>query len=196
MFSIKSAINFTLLSALVINLSGCAAPLLVAGGAAATVGSATERREARALIDDQSIEMQISNAIHTDPELDKQTHINIVSYNRAVLLTGEAPTEELLARAVDLARRVEGVKLVHNEILAVAPSSLASRSKDSWITTKVKTGLFTAQDISAQHFKIVTENQTVFLMGIVTHGEAEIAVDIARQVEDVQQVITLFEYQD
>ncbi|MBI3772098.1 MAG: BON domain-containing protein [Gammaproteobacteria bacterium] len=196
MFNIRSVISFTLLSALAINLTGCPVPLLVAGGAAATMGSATERRDAQALIDDQSIEMQISNAIHSDPALDTQAHINIVSYNRTVLLTGEAPTEELLTRAVDLARRVEGVKVVHNEILNAAPSSLASRSKDSWITTKIKSGLFAAQDISAQHFKIVTENQSVFLMGLVTHAEADIAVEITRQVEDVQQVITLFEYQN
>lgn len=196
MFSIRTAITFTLLSALAINLTGCAAPAIVAGGAAATVGSITERRDAKAVIDDQSIELQISNAIHSDPELDTQAHINIVSYNRTVLLTGEAPTEELLTRAVELARRVEGVKVVHNEILNVAPSSKSSRSKDSWITTKIKSGLFAAQDISTQHFKIVTENQSVFLMGIVTRAEADIAVEITRQVEDVQQVITLFEYLD
>lgn len=196
MLSNRTAITFTLLSALAINLAGCPAPLLVAGGAAAAIGSATERRDAKAIIDDQSIGLQISNAIHSDPALDTQAHINIVSYNRTVLLTGEAPTEELLTRAVELARRIEGVKVVHNEILNVAPSSHASRSKDSWITTKIKSGLFAAQDISSQHFKIVTENQTVFLMGIVTRAEADIAIEITRQVEGIQQVITLFEYLD
>lgn len=192
----KTAIAALLAVALTSTLTGCPAPLLVAGGAAATVGGATERRDAKTLVDDQSIELQVSNAIHSDPELDKQTHINVVSYNRSVLLTGEAPTEELLTRAVELTRRIDGVKLVHNEVLVAEPSNLSSRSKDSWITTKVKSGLFAAQDISSQNIKVVTENQTVFLLGIVTHAEADIATDIARQVDGVQQVVTLFEFQD
>ena len=180
---------------LTLNLTGCPAPLLLAGGAAAGA-SAIDRRSAGTIVDDQAIELKVNNAIYGDDKLKKEVHINITCYNGAVLLTGEAPTEELRTLAVEHARGVEHVKRVYNEIIVGPQSTGKSRSQDTWLTTRIKTRLVGARELSAIQIKVVTENQTVFLLGIVSHAEADIATDIARRVEGVAQVVKLFEYTD
>jgi len=173
---------------------GCAAA--VVGGAAAGATAAVDRRTAGTLIEDEAIELKARKAILVDKELNDQAHLNVTSYNTVVLVSGEAPTEELRARAIDMIRKIPKVSHVHNEITIAAPSSLMSRSSDSVITSKVKTRLLADADIEGIHVKVVTENGVVFLMGLLARAEADRATELARGTGGVQKVVKLFQYTD
>lgn len=188
----SSLAALTLIAVLAAGLQGCA--VVAVGGAGAAV--ATDRRSAGAMVDDQAIELKINNALFKNDQLSKQAHINFTSYGGVVLLTGEAPSEVLRDNAVELVRHVDNVRRVHNEIVIAAPSPIKSRNQDAWITTKVKTKLIATKDVSANSVKVVTENGSVYLMGLLTRAEADAATEAARHVDGVSRVVTLFEYQD
>lgn len=173
-------------------LSGCA--VVAAGGAGAAVAS--DRRTTGTMVDDQAIELRVSNAIFRDDELKRQAHINVTAFNGVVLLTGETPTEPQRDRAVEAARHVDGVRRVHNEIFISPPTSVSSRAQDTWITTKVKSKLLANKQVKGTHVKVVTEYRVVYLMGLLTRAEADAAAEAARYVEKVERVVTLFEYLD
>lgn len=176
---------------LCVYLSGCAA--IAAGGAATGAAVAYDRRTTGTVIEDQAIEMKAMRALRSDSEIDDKTHINVTSYNKVVLMTGEAPTEELRSRAVDLVSDVPEVSKVYNEVALVSPSSYTSRSSDTFITTKVKTKLFAETKLDATRIKVVTERGIVYLMGLVNAEEADMAAEIARHVNGVQKVVKLFQ---
>jgi osmotically-inducible protein OsmY len=182
----------SLLLPLLALLQGCVAA--AATGAVTGTAIAYDRRTTGTIIEDQAIELKAYRALKSDAEVDEKTHINVTSYNKAVLLTGEAPTEELRARTVDLVRNIPEVTQVFNEITIAAPSSLMSRSSDSVITTKVKTKLFGEKGIDATKVKVVTEKGVVYLMGLLTPEEGDIATEASRQVGGVQKVVKLFQY--
>lgn len=176
-------------------LQGCTA--VVVGGAATGANIAHDRRTMGSFIEDQNIELKTASAIRDHQELNERSHINVTSYNRIVLLTGEAPTHELRNQAQEIARGVAQVRRVHNEIIIAAPSAMSSRGSDTWITTKVKTSLFKIRGMEgfdATRVKVVTENGVVYLMGILTQQEADAVVDTARKVTGVQRVVKVFEY--
>lgn len=172
-------------------LSGCVA--VAAGGAAAGTAVAYDRRTTGTVIEDQTIETKAARALNNHPELDEKTHINVTSYNTIVLVTGEAPTQELRDKVIDIVRNIPKVSKVYNEVAIAAPSSYMSRSSDSVITTKVKTKLFGEESIEATRVKVVTERGIVYLIGLVTPKEAKIATEAARQVGGVQKVVKLFQ---
>jgi len=175
-------------------LAGCA---IAAGGSSAAAGYSTlDRRTTGTIIEDQAIEIKAYRAIAADKELDEQTHINITSYNTAVLVTGESPVDEMRQKIVSIVSAVDKVKHVYNEITIAAPSSMVSRSSDVYITTKVKTKLFADKILSGLVIKVNTEKGVVYLMGIVSQEEAEIATNIARETGGVQKVVKLFQYTD
>ena len=175
-------------------LAGCA---IAAGGGSAAAGYSTlDRRTTGTIIEDQAIEIKAYRAIAADKELDEQTHINITSYNTAVLVTGESPVDEMRQKIVSIVSAVDKVKHVYNEITIAAPSSMVSRSSDVYITTKVKTKLFADKILSGLVIKVNTEKGVVYLMGIVSQKEAEIATNIARETGGVQKVVKLFQYTD
>ena len=175
-------------------LAGCA---IAAGGGSAAAGYSTlDRRTTGTIIEDQAIEIKAYRAIAADKELDEQTHINITSYNTAVLVTGESPVDEMRQKIVSIVSAVDKVKHVYNEITIAAPSSMVSRSSDVYITTKVKTKLFADKILSGLVIKVNTEKGVVYLMGIVSQKEAEIATNIARETGGVQKVVKLFKYTD
>jgi osmotically-inducible protein OsmY len=147
-------------------------------------------------VEDQSIELKGMDVVYSDPDLYNNAHVSVTSYNAIVLLSGQAPTEELRSRAEGLVRDLPKVRVVHNELTIAAPSSLATRTADSWITTKVKSRMLAEKGFDPSRVKVVTENGTVFLMGIVYRREAEEAVAITRQADGVQRVVKLFEYLD
>ncbi len=175
-------------------LYGCAAgPAIVAGGA--VVGAAAvDRRDTTTMVDDNTIELKIKAAIYTDDTLKRDVHVNVTSYNRVVLLTGETPTAAMRDKVVHHAQQVDKVKKIYNETIVAPPSEFASRRQDTWITTKVKSTLLNTEGIKALNIKVVTENQIVYLMGLVTRAEGDIAADKARQVKDIKQIVKLFEY--
>jgi len=174
-------------------IHGCAAVAL--GGAAATAGYVVgeDRRTVGTIAEDQAIESKTGGRI-SDRFAD--AHINVTSYNRMVLLTGEAPTAEAKTEIERIARAVENVKGVYNELRVGPPSALSQRTNDSYITSKVKARFLDGQRFNPVYVKVVTEAGTTFLMGIVSHKEAEDATELARTTSGVQKVVRVFEYTD
>lgn len=171
-------------------LPGCAA--VVVGAAAGTAMVAVDRRQPDIMATDERIEIQATdriNGIFKD-----KGHINVTSFNRQVLLTGEAATEALKQEAERAAATTQEVKNVINELTIGPPSSFSQRSNDSYLTSVVKSRFVTAQKFNPIHVKVVTEAGTVYLMGMVTRREADDATQIARTTSGVKRVVRVFEY--
>lgn len=175
---------------LVAGLSACA-PLVVGGGFASGVMVAMDRRTSGAQLEDQGIELRGGNRLKE--ALGEGAHINVTSYNRQVLLTGEVARTEDIQRAEQIVARVENVNSVVNDLVVGIPSTLTQRSTDTLITGKVKASLIDAKDLQASAFKVITERNAVYLMGRVTPREANRATEIARGVKDVAKVVRVFE---
>lgn len=188
--SFKHTLIATLLGTLL--LQGCA-PVVV--GAAATGGSvAVDRRTAGTYVDDQSIELKAEKMI--DDALGEKIHVNVVSYNLHVLMTGEAFDQASKNKAESILKGLANVKGITNELIVGPKSDLASRSQDAFITSKVKANLINDANISANDIKVFTERSVVYLMGLVSKKEAALAVEIARSTTDVEKVVKVFEYTD
>ncbi len=171
--------------------SGCA-PLVV--GAAAVGGSAValDRRPTDVQLLDERIEWTASKQI--GPKIGNRGHVNIASYNKQILLTGETTTEPLRAEVEKIAAGVPEAKGVVNEIQIAPLSSLGGRSHDTYLTSSVKARFVGDQKFNPVHVKVVTEAGVVYLMGIVTRKEADEATHIARHVSGVKRVVRIFEY--
>ncbi len=172
------------------SLSACVP--VVAGGAAAGGLAAADRRTSGAYVEDEAIEWKANNRIKDN--LGDKIHINVTSFNRNVLLTGEALDESAKTKAETLARSVENVRNVTNELKVGGASVLSDRANDSYLTTRVKGAFVQENRFSANYVKVVTEDSVVYLLGIVTHKEADDAVEIARGIDGVQKVVKVFEY--
>jgi osmotically-inducible protein OsmY len=176
--------------ALASSVAGCV-PLVVGGAVAGAVAS-TDRRTLGAQTEDKAI------AIKADLRLPKLTgkdvHINVNSFNRQVLLTGEVKDEAMKAAVEREVKAIDNVASVVNELQVAGPASYTSRSNDALITTKVKASLVDMKTISATSFKVVTERGVVYMMGRVTEREGRVAADVARNVSGVAKVVKVFEY--
>lgn len=185
-----------LLCALVLTpmLQGCAA--VVAGSAAATTGVmvAQDRRTTGTVIDDQAIEFKANRKLNTILAEEPGSRVSIVSYNNNVLLLGQTPSEDARQRVEKAIRDVANINSLHNQIQVSDPLSITARSKDSWITTKIKSEMLLEKDFNPTRVKVITEGATVYLLGIVNPREEEIAVDIARHTKGVKRVVKMFEY--
>ena len=171
-------------------LQGCV-PAAIVGGATVGTMSALDRRPTLVQTDDEAIEWKAAQAI---PEQYKAAaHVNFTSFNRRLLITGEAPSEEAKAAIDEAARKVQGVREVINELGIGPASSLGSRSTDSYITSKVKARLVDAKEVSANQVKVVTERAHVYLMGLLTEQETKVAVQVARTTTDVRRVVNAIE---
>jgi osmotically-inducible protein OsmY len=171
-------------------LQGCV-PAVIVGGAAAGVISAHDRRTTGTQADDETIEWKGSSRIPA--QYKEPSHVNFTSFNRVLLITGETPSEEAKQAIGDAAAKIEGVKLVHNELTIGAPTSLSSRSNDSFIDSKVKARLVDSNQISANHIKVVTEKAVTHLLGVVNEREAKVAVAVARTTDGVRKVVHVME---
>lgn len=170
-------------------LPACA-PLLVGGAVVGGGLVVTDRRTSGAQLEDTAIELKASSRVR---ELATLGQVNVTSYNRMVLLTGEVPTEADRGRVEQAVRGVENVRSVVNELAIAGNSSLGARSNDAILSAKVKATLVDARDVQAQAFKVVTERGTVYLMGRVTEREATRGADLARSVPGVIKVVRVFE---
>ena len=177
-------------AALASSLSACA-PLVVGGVVVGGALIASDRRTSGAQLEDEGIELRAANRIKE--AVGDKAHVNVTSYNRQVLLTGEAPTAQDRAQIEAAVRKVENVRSVVNEVGVMPNSSLSARSNDTLITGKVKASLVDAKDLTLNAFKVVTERNTVYLLGIVTLREANRATDITRGVGGVEKVVRVFE---
>ena len=184
---------FALVSATSILLSGCV-PLVVGAAVAGTAMVVADRRSVGAQADDEAIELKISNNVGAT--FGDRVHVSATSYNGIVLLTGEVPTPELKAQIEQIARTTPKVRRVDDEIGIGPVTSIGARSNDSYITSKVKARLVEANKVPANLVKVVTERQVVYLMGIVSHAEADAATQIAATTSGVMRVVKLFEYTD
>lgn len=190
----KTAMKLPLLSCVLVGavlsgLSGCA-PLIV-GGAVMTGVVATDRRTAGTQLEDEAIELKVASAVRQN--LGDRVHLNVTSFNRQVLLSGEAATAADRERAEKLAQSQENVKTVVNDLAVMAPSSLTQRTKDTVTTSQIKAAFIDAKDLQSNSIKVVTERGVVYLMGRVTQREAKRATDIARSVGGVAKVVRVFE---
>ncbi|MCX7277364.1 MAG: BON domain-containing protein [Burkholderiales bacterium] len=172
------------------SLSACV-PLVMGGAFVGSTMVATDRRTSGAQLEDEGIELRSNNRI--GQALSEQAHINVTSYNRQVLLTGEVPTAADKQKLDDLVLKVDNVRSVVNEVAVLGSTSLSQRSSDTLVTGKVKAALVDARDLQSNVFKVVTERGTVYLMGRVSQREADRATELARNVSGVQKVVRVFE---
>jgi len=176
---------------LALPLAGCVEMAVVGLGAA--VASHEDRRTTGAQVEDEGLELRAVNRI--SERYGSKVHVNVTAFNRFVLLTGEAPDEATKGAieklVLELPSKPRGVS---NELRVAGNSSLGARSKDTFITGKVKARFLDGQKFNALHVKVITEAATVFLMGIVTEAEANAAVEIARRTGGVAKVVKVFEY--
>jgi osmotically-inducible protein OsmY len=175
------------ISALAGTLSACA-PLII-GGAAVGAIVAFDRRTSGAQLDDEGIELRGASRLREGVG----GHVNINSYNRQVLLTGEVPNEQAKQTAEQVVSRVDNVKSIVNDLAVMANTTLAQRSSDTLITGKVKASLVDDRDLYVGAFKVVTERGVVYLMGRVTQREADRATQIVRTIDGVRRVVRIFE---
>ena len=177
-------------------ISGCA--VLVAAGVASGVGAwaavSQDRRTSGMFVEDEGIEFKSGRRI--SEKMGGDVNVNVTSFNRNVLLTGEAPTEGLKKEIGKLVTGVQNVRKVTNEIAIGDVSSFASRSNDALLTSKVKARFLDSGEFQVNHVKVVTEDAVVYLLGLVKVREGDSAVDIARSTSGVRKVVKVFEYLD
>lgn len=180
-------------------LTGCVPAALVVG---ATAGGAAiyDPRGIERSIEDRHITQTAQNMIDKDPYLKGHSNISVATYERTVLIVGQAQTPALRAHAYRIVASLRGVKglepidHIWNEVTIAGPSSVLDRSNDAWLTTKVKTELLAAKGVPSDYIKVVTSNSVVYLMGIVTPAQGKRAADVARRVAGVQKVVEVFQY--
>jgi osmotically-inducible protein OsmY len=171
------------------SMQGCIA--LIGAGAVAGGMSLNDRRTGGAQVEDEAIELKSGGRLRD--AIGDKGHVNVTSYNRIVLLSGEVPSEADKAAAEKAIASLEGVNHVDNELEVGANSTIGTRSSDTVITTRVKSALIDAKDVQASAIKVVTERGIVYLMGRVTEREAARAADVARAQPSVLKVVRVFE---
>lgn len=188
--------NCLLLALLLLTLSGC--EVFVATGIITGVGTglavSEDRRTSGTFVEDEGIELKSAKLIRE--KLGSSVHVNVTSFNRNVLLTGEAPTEVIKKEIENLIKDINNVRNVTNEIAVANASTLISRSNDILITTKVKGRFLENGRFQINHIKVVTENGVIYLLGLVKRQEAESAAELASSTSGVLKVVKVFEYLD
>lgn len=172
------------------SLSACI-PLLV-GGVAGGALMAADRRTSGAQLEDEGIELRASSRVRNNPVAER-AHVNITSYNRQVLITGEAANAQDRQQVEQIVRSVDNISSVVNDLQIGFISSLSTRSNDALISGRVKASILDSRDLFLKAFKVFTESGTVYLMGRVTQREADRATEVARSIPGVQKVVRVFE---
>jgi osmotically-inducible protein OsmY len=172
-------------------LGGCAAPVVMGGAMLGTVLVATDRRTSGIQLEDEGIELRAASRVRE--LMGDKGNVNLTSYNRVLLITGEVPSEADKTRVAEVVSRVENVSRISNDLAVMGNSTLTQRSSDALVTGRVKAAFVDARDLTASAFKVSTERGTVYLLGRVTQREAARATDIARNTPGAQRVVRLFE---
>ncbi len=173
-------------------LQGCAVATVVAVTAGATM--VADRRSFSKQIDDQTIEFTAHNELAKQKALSNNTNLHVVSMNGTVLIVGQVPNSYLRDLAIKTIQEVPDIVSIHNQIRIGSNTAVTTQSNDIWLTSKVKSALLANGEVNAKDIKVVTENSEVFLLGLVTKEEAEVVVEITRNINGVRQVIKAFEY--
>ena len=171
-------------------LSACTESMIVGSTAKGVV--TRDYRSFSTVAADTKIYKSLTEEFTNDPDFEK-SHIVLSSFNRNVLLAGQTTSQEVRQKAEDLTKKTPQVKKVYNEIKMLGSSTHLTRTSDTWITSKVKTALFTQHGLRSGRIKVVTENGDVYLMGVVSEEQAKLAVKRTRSVPGVQRVVKVFE---
>ncbi len=174
-----------------LHLTGCAG--LFIAGTAATANLVTDTRTTQEIWQDNQIEFEVA-AIGNKPPFKGAVRMTSNAYNGKVVILGQATTEAVKNELAVKVKEIKGVKTVHNQIKIKPPLGVTEVSHDTWLTTKVKSKLLTAPELNGINIKVITEDKEVYLFGLVTQEQAEVATEIARNVSGVSQVIRAFEY--
>jgi len=185
----RLALTATVVATLAGALSACA-PLVV-GGMATGVIVATDRRTSGIQLEDEGIELRAASRLRD--VLGDRGHVNVTSFNRQVLLTGEVPTEQDKGAVERAIGQVENVRLVLNELAVQESTTFSQRSNDTLVTGRVKAAIVDARDLTVNAFKVVTERGTVYIMGRVTQREAGRVTEVVRSVQGVARVVRAIE---
>ncbi len=175
----------------VLTLPACA-PLIIGTIAAGTAIVATDRRSTGAQLDDKTIQSRVANELSTALR-GNDVHINVNSFERRVLLTGEVPNDTIKTQAGEIAARSKDVRLVNNELVVARPSTFGERTDDNTLGARVRAAFVNTREIAFNSVDIVTERKIIYLMGAVTQKEADVAAHVASRVPGVQQVVKLFD---
>jgi osmotically-inducible protein OsmY len=158
-------------------------------------GCAHDRRTIGSMVDDSAVELKTTGMLTTDPTY-KDAHVNVTSVNGILLLSGETPTSEMRDSLLANVRNIPSIRRIVNEVRVAPPSTLSQRSRDAWITGKVKSRLIGTRGLHSSRVTVVTESTSVFLMGLVSQQESELATNAATNVSGIERVVKLFEYVD
>ncbi len=192
---LKTLLMLILASTMAFSLSGCIAPVLILAGGGAVVGANTvgSNLPFKTQEEDSHIKMKALASLKDFPALQNHSNVEITVYNGVVLLLGQVPSESLKSDIAEKIAQISDVNVVYNEMTVGEPVSLSTYTKDTWITTKVKTALVSAH-LNTLHYKIVTEDQVVYLMAITTHADGDAAAKAASEVSGVHKVIKAYFY--
>jgi len=183
-----------LIATLTVTLASCTSILVRTTGEQGIVEDPTERT-AGAVVEDQSIETKIAVNLRSQEPALRQANIDVVSYNGVVLLIGQVQSEELKSRVTQIASEASTkIKRIHNEIEVSGNTNLISRGNDTWIATKIRTLMMTNSDVPSDQVRVITENGSVYLMGLISQAEGDNAANLARNVSGVTRVVKVFEY--
>jgi len=186
----RTTLVIGLAAGLAAGLQGCV--LALAGAAGGTALVATDRRTVGAQTEDREIQVKALSDLHQN--LPDAAHVNVAVFNQRVLLTGEVPDEASKQKAETIVRAIQNVNSIVNELAVLPASSFSSRTNDTYLEGRVKSELIAYKDISANNFKVISERGIIYLMGLVTVEEGNIATDAASRVNGVEQVVKVFEY--
>lgn len=190
-----SSIKFVVGLSFIASLSGCTAIMYAANDGPIEVNP--YKRTFGQYLDDKKLRrVIIVNLKKESEELKYESHVNIKVYNGVVLLTGEVPSENARSVATRTVKKIYQVRQVHNELVVAKPKSFGSRFHDNWLQTKVKSKIFGNRKTHSDYFKVIVENDVVFLMGTVSRDEADKATELARTTKGVKKVVRVFEYID
>ncbi|HBC3562819.1 BON domain-containing protein [Vibrio cholerae] len=185
------SIRLLIVSGLLATLTGCAG--LFIAGAATTANIVTDPRSTQEIWQDNNVELEVAGLANKEPYR-KDARISAVAYRGTVVLLGQSRNEAILEQFIAQARQLKGIKELHNQVQIKAPLSVGEISNDSWITTKVKSALLTKSELNGIKIKVVTEDRVVYLFGYVSPEHAEMAIDVARNIIGVKQVVKAFDY--
>ena len=187
-------VRLTLIGLIVSTIASCSS--IISATRDKPIGENYGTRTTGAYVDDQLIETKSKVNLNKSDKLYEKARIKVDSYNGVVLLTGHVPENRLRDKATDVVQRIRKVRRVHNELEINPPRSFAASIGDLWLSTKIKSRLLFNKNIASSRVRVVTENGVTFLMGLVTHQEAERIVDQVRRVYGVQKIVRVFEYID
>lgn len=167
---------------------------MIGGIAISSAQAVYDRNNIQKKLDDNYTTMQAYREIYLKTDEYKDTHVAISTFNDSIIITGQTPQLQQKQQITHLVKNLAGEKKVYNFAELASPSSALTRASDTWITSKIKAKLIATNNIDPSKIKVVTENGTVFLMGIVPREDAETAIDIAQNTSGVQSVVKIFSY--